>query len=68
MIVMWLFLAVPWVSLQFVLVVFPDHTHYFGVCFVIHERLHVASEAFISLEDDNSYFEQMVRYILQNFS
>ena len=23
----WLFLAVPWVSLQFVIVVFPDHTH-----------------------------------------
>ena len=28
MIVVWLFLAVPWVSLQFVIVVFPDHTHY----------------------------------------
>ena len=24
---MWLFLAVPWVFLQFVIVVFPDHTH-----------------------------------------
>ena len=23
----WLFLAVPWVSLQFVFVVLPDHTH-----------------------------------------
>ena len=23
----WLFLAVPWVSLRFVIVVFPDHTH-----------------------------------------
>ena len=28
-IVVWLFLAVPWVRLQFVIVVFPDHTHYF---------------------------------------
>ena len=28
-IVVWLFLAVPWVGLQFVIVVFPDHTHYF---------------------------------------
>ena len=28
-IVVWLFLAVPWISLQFVIVVFPDHTHYF---------------------------------------
>ena len=26
----WLFLAVPWVCLQFVIVVFPDHTHYFS--------------------------------------
>ena len=26
-IVMWLFLAVPWDCLQFVIVVFPDHTH-----------------------------------------
>ena len=28
----WLFLAVPWVCLQFVIVVFPDHTHYFMAC------------------------------------
>ena len=26
-IVVWFFLAVPWVYLQFVIVVFPDHTH-----------------------------------------
>ena len=25
--VMWLFLLVPWVSLQYVIVVLPDHTH-----------------------------------------
>ena len=24
---LWLFLAVPWVGLQYVIVVFPDHTH-----------------------------------------
>ena len=29
-IVVWLFLAVPWACLQFVIVVFPDHTHYFS--------------------------------------
>ena len=23
----WLFLAVPWICLRFVIVVFPDHTH-----------------------------------------
>ena len=28
-IVVWLFLTMPWVCLQFVILVFPDHTHYF---------------------------------------
>ena len=28
-IVEWLILAVPWICLHFVIVVFPDHTHYF---------------------------------------
>ena len=27
MIVVWLFLTMPWVFLQFVIVIFPDHTH-----------------------------------------
>ena len=27
MIVVWLFLAVQWICLQFAIVVFPDHTH-----------------------------------------
>ena len=34
--VLWLFLAMPWVGLQFVIVVFPDHTHLLyvmGSCF-----------------------------------
>ena len=31
-IVVWLFLAVPLVCLQFVLVVFPHHTHYSKTC------------------------------------
>ena len=26
--VMWLFLMVPWVGLQCVIVIFPDHTHF----------------------------------------
>ena len=30
-IVVWLFFAVTWDCLQFVIVVFPDHTHYFSV-------------------------------------
>ena len=29
MIVVWLFLTVPWVCLQFVIEVYLDHTHYF---------------------------------------
>ena len=27
MIVVWLFLSVPWVCQQFVIVIFPDHSH-----------------------------------------
>ena len=30
-IVVWLFLVMPHVCLEFVIVVFPDHTHYFGL-------------------------------------
>ena len=30
MVVVWPFLAVPWVCLRFVFVVFTDQTHYFG--------------------------------------
>ena len=30
---MWLFLTAPWVGLQYVIVVFPDHTHLlFNAC------------------------------------
>ena len=31
MVVLWLFLAMPQVCLQFVIVVFLDHTHYFFI-------------------------------------
>ena len=34
----WLFLVVPWGNLRFVIVVFPDHTHYFGQPFCSVER------------------------------
>ena len=30
--VMWLFVKVPWVGLQYVIVVFPDHTHLHFFC------------------------------------
>ena len=29
MMVEWLFLAMPWGCLRFMIVVFPDHTHYY---------------------------------------
>ena len=32
MIDVWLFLVVPWVGLQFVIVMFPDHTHLLFYC------------------------------------
>ena len=36
-IVVWLFLAVPWVCLQFMIVVFPDHFHLLFLCmFTVH--------------------------------
>ena len=31
MVVVWLFFVVPWVCLRFVIVVFPNHTHYFSL-------------------------------------
>ena len=34
-IVVWLFFVVPWVCLHLVIVVFPDHTHFF----IIHLQL-----------------------------
>ena len=37
-IVVWLFLAMPWVSLQFKIVVFPDHTHLlflYSICMIL---------------------------------
>ena len=41
-IVVWLFHAVPWVCLQFVIVVFPDHTHYFGMVHCMYRsRVHM---------------------------
>ena len=33
MIALWL-LAVPWICLRFVIVIFPDHTHYIWVSFM----------------------------------
>ena len=32
--IVWLFLAMPWVCLRFMIVAFPDHTHYFCQIFL----------------------------------
>ena len=50
MIVVWLYLAVPWVCLQFVIVVFPDHTHLLFwslLCYVVLDVLLVSSLFYI---------------------
>ena len=41
-IIVWLFLAVPWGCLQFVTVVFPDLTHFFQ-CTSNNRSLHIAN-------------------------
>ena len=56
-IIVWLFLTVPWVCLQFVIVVFPDHTH---ILFFNDFRLF--NDNFISdttENDDNIYIHTM---------
>ena len=37
--VVWLFLVVPWVGLQYVIVVFPDHTHLLFKCLSMKENV-----------------------------
>ena len=44
----WLFLAVPWGCLQFVIVVFPDHTHLLSLSILIYKRLRPRWRSFIS--------------------
>ena len=39
LIVVWLFLAVQWVCLQFVIVVFPDHTHLLFLMYEIYRSM-----------------------------
>ena len=54
MIVVWLFLTMPGVCLQFVIVVFPDHTHLtiFGIYLRINCRLKKACVYFFQLAKD----------------
>ena len=45
----WLFLAVPWGCLRFVIVVFPDHTHllFLGIIQIIVKSLYTIFQCFI---------------------
>ena len=58
MVVVWLFLAVPWVCLQFVIVVFPDYTH---LLFFFASNLQLAP--YISFSVD-LYFPQFAALII----
>ena len=53
-IVMWLFLAVPWVCLQFVVVVFPDHTHNFWFLKSLH-RVQIEQVCFAGFMQKNAF-------------
>ena len=44
-----LFLVVPWVCLRFVIVVFPDHTHYFETRFIVIKNF---AKSFLNFIDD----------------
>ena len=38
-IVVWLFLTMPWICLKFVIVVFPDHTHLLFLLYLLGVRV-----------------------------
>ena len=47
----WLFLAVPWGCLRFVIVVFPDHTHSLFFCFTnLRSKLCLSGPTLVSQE------------------
>ena len=53
-IVVWLFLAVPWVCLQFVIVVFPDHTRLLFLSVVYNSEVYEVTNGSIRLEKKNT--------------
>ena len=61
-IVVWLFPIVRWAFLQFVIMVFPDHTHLlFLNCLVIVSYSENHSEEYVSEETTSSFFESFVK-------
>ena len=59
LVVVRLILAVPWVSLQFVIVLFPDHTHYF-----CRRQCSVPACSGVDKESDTDRHETTTSYIL----
>ena len=51
MIVKWLLLTMPWVGLQCVIVVFPDHTHLFFVVVVFFVVFFQVFNSFLTFND-----------------
>ena len=57
--VMWLFLTVPWVGLQYVIVVFPFHTHLFLVLII--PKLSLNWIILLQLYDQTVRYESIIR-------
>ena len=58
MIAVWLFIAVPWVCLQFAIVVFPDHTHLLFYIIYLHYYINMSNsykEGFTFLNRDVAF-------------
>ena len=54
----WLFLVVPWGCLRFVIVVFPDHTHYFHLSEAFHWIVMLTLSCFLPLHPDQIYLQK----------
>ena len=63
MIVVWLFHMVPRVCLQFVIMVFPDHTHLLFLNRLIVSSSEDHSEESVSGETKSSFFEAFVKVL-----
>ena len=51
----WLFLVVPWGCLRFVIVVFPDYTHYYSVPTNLFDSVFLNSEIKLIVFDDITF-------------
>ena len=62
MIVVWLFPTMPWVCLQFVIVLFPDHTHLLFLIFsvdFIFQMLQIANLKIIGIDSTDTLFSKL---------